>query len=273
MFGLFRNWRRRRLLAQKAIPDRIWDQSVTSLPVLARLGEAERSRLRDLTLLFVEERHIVGAGGLELDDSMRTRIGALACLLVLELGLDWFERVLTIIVYPNEFVVRDREVTDDAGVVHVGDDLLSGEAWDEGPVVLAWSDVEASGLGDGYNVVAHEFAHKLDLLTGSGNGMPPLHRGMDAAQWSRVFQAAYDELALALERGEDTWLDPYAAEDPAEFFAVCTELFFEVPDDLALRYPALYRELSAFFRQSPARGNGISTGNASTDQGGQSCTR
>lgn len=271
MFGLIRNWRRRRLLSRKQIPDSLWQQTVAGLPILSRLDEAELSRLRDLTLLFVAERHIVGAGGLELDDSMRTRIGALACLLVLELGIDWYERVMTIIVYPNEFFVRDREVEDDAGVVHVGDDLLSGEAWDEGPVVLAWSDVEASGLGNGYNVVAHEFAHKLDLLTGTGNGMPPLHPGMDTSQWSRAFQAAYDELGLALERGEDTWLDPYAAEEPSEFLAVCTEVFFEIPDAFAARYPAIYRELSAFFRQSPAPGHVISTGNGSGDQGGQSC--
>jgi MtfA peptidase len=253
MFGLLRKHRRRRILERKAIGDAVWRDTIAALPALARLGDAGIGRLRDLTLLFVEEKQIVGAGGLELDEAMRVRIGALACQLVLELGFDWYDHVITIIVYPDEFVVRDREVLDDDGVAHIGDDVLSGEAWEQGPLVLAWADVEASGRGDGYNVVAHEFAHKLDLLTGATDGMPPLHRGMSAAGWSGTFQAAYDALCTALDRGEETWVDPYAAEAPAEFFAVCTELFFDTPDDLAEEYPDIYAELSAFFRQSPVR--------------------
>ncbi|HUF72709.1 MAG TPA: M90 family metallopeptidase [Gammaproteobacteria bacterium] len=252
MFGLLRNRRRRRILARNTIADDVWNEAVADLPVLAGLDDSTLARLRDLTLLFVEEKQIVGAGGLELEPYMRARIGALASLLVLELGFDWYDHIVTIIVYPDEFVVRDREVVDDAGVVHIGDDVLSGEAWDQGPVVLAWTDIEASGQGDGYNVVAHEFAHKLDLLSGAVDGMPPLHRGMNAERWSATFQAAYDGLHFALDRGEETWLDPYAAEEPAEFFAVCTELFFDTPDELADRYPAVYSELSAFFKQSPA---------------------
>jgi hypothetical protein len=253
MFGLLRSRRRRRILSQKAIANGLWQRTVADLPMLARLDDYALSRLRDLTLLFVEEKQIVGAGGLELNDAMRVRIGALACQVVLELGFDWYDHIVTIIVYPDEFVVREREVTDETGVVHVGDDVLSGEAWDQGPLVLAWADVEASGQGEGYNVVAHEFAHKLDLLSGAIDGMPPLHRGMSGAEWSRAFQAAYDDLHRALDRAEETWLDPYAAEEPAEFFAVCTELFFDTPDELAERYPVVYSELSAFFRQAPAR--------------------
>jgi hypothetical protein len=254
MFSLLRNRRRRRILARKAIDDAVWRDTLADLPALAWLDEPALARLRDLTLLFVEEKQIVGAGGLHLDDAMRVRIGALACLLVLELGFDWYDHVITIIVYPDEFVVRDREVVDDDGVAHIGDDVLSGEAWEQGPLVLAWADVEASGRGDGYNVVAHEFAHKLDLLSGAIDGMPPLHRGMSASEWGQAFQEAYDELLTALDRGEETWLDPYAAEAPAEFFAVCTELFFDTPDELAKGYPAVFTELCAFFRQSPGRG-------------------
>jgi MtfA peptidase len=254
VFGLLRNRRRRRILAHKAISNDVWRATLASLPALAWLDEPALARLRDLAVLFVEEKQIVGAGGLDLDEAMRVRIGVLACQLVLELGFDWYDAVVTIIVYPDEFVVRDREVVDDDGVVHIGDDVLSGEAWEQGPVVLAWADVEASGQGDGYNVVAHEFAHKLDLLGGAMDGMPPLHRGMSAAQWSRAFQAAYDELRLALDHGAETWLDPYAAESPAEFFAVCTELFFDTPNELAMGYPAVFTELCAFFRQSPRHG-------------------
>ena len=250
MFGLLRNRRRRRILAEKAIPDALWSKTVASLPTLARLDDAALTRLRELTLLFVEEKQIVAPGGHALADEIPVRIGALACWLVLELGYDWYDRIYTLIVYPEEFVVRDREYQDDAGVVHVGDDILSGESWEQGPVVLAWADVEASGQGNGYNVVAHEFAHKLDGLTGETDGMPPLHGEMDPAEWARSFQAAYDDLNRELDRGEETPLDPYAAEDPAEFFAVCTELFFDTPLELAAKYPDVYANLSAFFRQS-----------------------
>src|SRR5690606_32502357 len=140
------------------------------------------------------EKAFVGARGLELTDAMRVRIAALACRLVLELGLDLYSEFRTVIVYPGEFLVRDREHIDDAGVVHMGDEVLSGEAWDVGPVVLSWADVEQSGRGDGYDVVAHEFAHKLDGLDGAVNGMPPLHRGMDPRAWADAFGRAYDEL-------------------------------------------------------------------------------
>jgi hypothetical protein len=251
MFGLIRHWRRRRILAHRAIPEQVWADVVATVPALALLDGAARERLRELVLLFAEEKRFVPAGGLELDDTMRTRIAALACRLVLELGIEWFDGILSIVVYPDALIVREREYTVGAGVVHVGDDVLSGEAWDQGPVVLAWRDVEASGRGDGYDVVAHEFAHKLDLLSGAIDGMPPLHRGMRADRWATTFQGAYDDLLAALERGEETWIDPYAAEEPAEFFAVCVELFFDVPDELGSAYPDVYAELSAFFRQAP----------------------
>jgi MtfA peptidase len=252
--GLIRNWRRRRLLERESIPAALWDALVAELPALARLDSRSRERLRAETLVFMHERAIVPAGGLVLRDAMRVRIAALACLPVLELGLDYYDDVLSVVVHPDEFVVPDREVIDEAGVVHVGDDVLSGEAWEQGPVVLAWTDVEASGRGEGFNVVVHEFAHKLDLLDGAFDGMPPLHREMRAGAWIAAFQSAYDDLVARLDRGEETWLDPYAAEEPAEFFAVCAELFFDVPAELRAEYPALYAQLAAFFRQDPARG-------------------
>lgn len=252
MFRAFRNWRRRRILARNEIPETLWSSIVRSTPVLSRLGEHELQRLRELALVFLAEKRIAPAGGLELDDSMRVRIAALACVPVLELGLDCYDGFVSIIVYPDEFVVPGREHEDEDGVVHVGDEIMSGEAWEGGPVVLAWTEVEASGHGDGFNVVAHEFAHKLDLLSGAIDGMPPLHRGMRAKEWIADFQAAYDELRACLDRGGEPWLDPYAAEEPAEFFAVCTEMFFDVPGEFRQRYSKVYAHLSAYFRQDPA---------------------
>ena len=253
MFGLLRNRRRRRILARDSIPDALWDAVLADLPMLLRLAPSAARRLRDLALLFLHEKKIEPAGGMRLDDAKKLRIAALACQPILELGLDAYDGFVAIIVYPDEFLVRDREHVDEDGVVHSGDDVLSGEAWEQGPVVLAWRDVEDSGLGEGFNVVAHEFAHKLDLLDGAIDGMPPLHGGMREQEWIAAFQEAYDDLRARLERNEDTWLDPYAAEEPAEFFAVCSELFFDVPEELRAEYPALYAQLSAFYRQDTAR--------------------
>jgi Mlc titration factor MtfA (ptsG expression regulator) len=122
--------------------------------------------------------------------------------------------------------------------------------------------VEASGRGEGFNVVVHEFAHKLDMLSGEADGVPPLHSGMRVPEWVAAFDAAYDDLVDRLDRGEDPWLDPYAAEDSAEFFAVCAEMFFDVPDRLHAEYSDVYDQLARFFKQDPAadgRGLGEAT--------------
>ncbi len=253
MFGLFKTWRRRRVLARHAIPDSIWRRTIADIPAIAGLGPVELQRLRSLALLFLHEKSLEPARGLELDNVMRTRIAALACRPILGLGIGFYDSFHSVIVYPEEFLIRDRESVDEAGVVHTRDEILSGEAWDQGPVILAWQDIAASGRGDGYDVVAHECAHKLDLLEGGMNGCPPLGRGMRADQWAESFQAAYDDLIARLDRGEEPWLDPYAAEEPAEFFAVCTEMFFDVPEAFLGEYPSLYGQLAAFFRQDPAR--------------------
>lgn len=252
MFGLLRKRRRQRILATAAIADGTWQAVLGAVPALRALGADELDRLRQLSLLFLHEKRIEAAGGFRVDDAMSVRVAALACVPILELGLDCYEGFASVILYPGEFVVRGREHMTEDGVVHVGDDVLSGEAWETGPVVLGWEDVEASGQGVGYDVVAHEFAHKLDLLDGAVDGMPPLHKGMRVREWTETFQTAYDDLAARLERGEEPWLDAYAAEDPGEFFAVCSELFFDVPLDLLARYPALYRQLAEYYRQDPA---------------------
>ncbi len=229
--------------------------------MLERRSAEELARLRELTLLFVHEKHFEPAGGIELDDAKRLKIAALACLPILDLGLDYYPNFAAVVVYPDEFVVRDRRYEDEDGIVHIGDDVLSGEAWEQGPVVLAWSEVAASGLGEGFNVVAHELAHKLDMLSGEADGVPPLHAGMRLTDWRAAFEDAYDDLVDQLDRGEEPWLDPYAAEDPAELFAVCCEMFFDVPDDLAGAYPQVYAQLAAFFRQDPvSAGDGVRAG-------------
>lgn len=249
---MFRDWRRRRVLARRSIPDDVWAAAVAATPFTARYGIEELARVRELAVLFLHEKALEAAGGLALDELMRTRIALLACLPILNLGLDGYAGFAAVIVYPDEFVVPNREVVDEDGVVHVGDDLLTGEAWEQGPVILSWPDVEASGRGEGYNVVAHEFAHKLDMLDGEASGVPPLHAGMSEAAWRAAFDSAFADLSASLDRGEEPWIDPYAAEDPSEFFAVTAELFFDVPEELADEYPELYAQLAAFFKQDPA---------------------
>ena len=253
MFGLIKGWRRRRILAHRSIPDALWHQTMADIPSMSVLDAKSLERLRAISLLFLHEKSLEPAGGLVLDDSMRVRIAALACRPILELGLDCYNGFVSVIVYPGEFLVRNRERVDEAGVVHTQDEILSGEAWDQGPVILGWHDVDASGRGEGYDVVAHECAHKLDLLEGDVNGMPPMHHHMRPAEWTRAFQRSYDDLIRQLDRGEEPWLDPYAAEEPAEFFAVCTEMFFDVPFAFRDEYPAIYAQLAAFFRQDPAK--------------------
>jgi len=249
---LFRRWRRRRIAARESIPDELWHRVERAVPALARLDASATARLRELALLFLHEKRFEPAHGFELTDEMRLRIAALGCVPILELGLDYYDGFTSIVVHPDEFLVRGREHVDEAGVVHVGDDVLSGEAWEQGPVVLGWREVEASGRGDGYDVVAHELAHKIDMLDGDADGLPPLHRDMRIADWSAAFTAAYEDLHAQLDRGEEPWIDPYAAEDPSEFFAVSVELFFDVPRDFRAEYPDVYAQLAAFFRQDPA---------------------
>jgi MtfA peptidase len=255
MFGL-RGWRRRKILERATLPPELWSEVLEWMPLAAGLPPADRQRLCELVTLFLHEKSIEGAAGLEAEvsDAMRRMIAVQACLPILNLGLDYYDGWVSIIIYPDEFMPR-HEHTDEAGVVHVTHVPLTGEAWPQGPMILSWTDVEGSlhDPQDGYNVVIHECAHKLDMLNGSSNGMPPLHRDMDVLAWTRDWSRAYEALCAEVDREADTLLDPYAAENPAEFFAVVCEAFFEIPWDLQEEYPALYRHLCAFFRQDPAK--------------------
>ncbi len=232
------------MLAKHAIDDALWSAATRRLDFLPA-----SEKLRQLALLFLAEKQFVGAHGLEVTDRMRVSIAAQACLPVLELGLDWYAGFTGIVVYPGDFRVRRSEVDED-GVVHEWDDELAGEAMPGGPVVLSW---DAAAHDAQINVVIHEFAHKLDMLNGSADGVPPLHVGMDRARWVAVFDAAYEGFCHPLERGKDTWLDPYAAEHESEFFAVISEAFFREPRETRRRYADVYDQLALFYRQDPLK--------------------
>ncbi|MGE5320557.1 MAG: zinc-dependent peptidase [Hyphomicrobiaceae bacterium] len=246
----FDRWRRARILKRHAIPFADFDAALTRLPILHRLNASERARLREAASLFIHDKAFSAAGGAEVDDASQIAIALQACLLTLNLGEESYRGWSEIILYPDEFL-RPREEMDEAGVVHHSRDILAGESWHGGPLVLSLADVASSGQADGVNVVLHEFAHKLDMLNGDANGFPPLHRGMDAAAWARDFSTAYADLSARVDAGEDTAIDPYATASPAEFFAVLTEVFFETPRLLDTEYPAVYRQLQQFYRQHP----------------------
>jgi Mlc titration factor MtfA (ptsG expression regulator) len=230
----------------------MWASLQREHPILAGLAASELARLRELTTLFLREKRFEDPQRLELDEYQKAVIATQACLPILNLGLDWYRNWRTVVVVPDVFVQERLEV-DQAGVAHEWEEDNSGESWDRGPVVLSWQDVEASGWGDGYNVVIHEAAHRLDLLDGQVNGRPALHPGMSPEEWSRVFSQAYTDLSRkARGRGRRRLrLDEYATESDAEFFAVASEYFFEQPRLIRGEYPEVYRLLAQFYRQDP----------------------
>ncbi len=248
---MFRRLRRTRILKERLLPDDTWQWLVDDHPILAGMGAGELARLRELATLFLNEKVFEGADGLELTDGMREVIAVQACLPILALGLEYYDNWKTTVVVPDVFV-EEHTSFDTAGVVHEWDEDKSGESWDTGPVLLSWKDVEASGWGDGYNVIIHEAAHRLDMLDGEVNGRPALHPGMDPGEWLAVFSAAFADLKRrAARKKRRLAIDPYAIEDDGEFFAVTSEYFFEQPGVLGGEYPDVYRLLSAFYKQDP----------------------
>ncbi|WP_296700802.1 zinc-dependent peptidase [Thiocapsa sp. UBA6158] len=250
-------WQARVLERERARVDPLdWVRVRDALPLLEDLSEEDTRRLADLALLFLRDKRLDPAQGLELTHTMRLAIALQACLPVLELGLDWYRGWYAVIVYPEEFV-PEREVMGDDGVVWTEHEAKSGEAWEQGPIILSWADVEAGMERDGYNVVIHELAHKLDMRDGAANGCPPLHAGMSPKVWAETFSAAYDDLCRRVDADEETPIDPYATESPAEFFAVVSEYFFELPELLHAEYAAVYDQLRAFYRQDPLARLGV----------------
>ncbi|MDN3516180.1 zinc-dependent peptidase [Aquisalimonas lutea] len=252
MLDRIRRWRSRRVLRRAAINTAVWDELMTGLPVCAGLDADERARLHRTASLFLHDKRLEPLAGVVLDESRRAALAALACLPVLNLGLAAYRGWRTVLIYPEEFLAR-HAYTDDAGLAHEEVAPLAGEAWDGGPVVLSWEDVERSLELDGYNVVIHEFCHKLDMSNGEANGLPPLPAEMPLAAWTQAFTEAYDRMCADVEAGRETLLDPYAAEAPGEFFAVACESFFERPRALRAAMPAVYDQLRQYFRQDPGR--------------------
>ncbi len=226
----------------------IWKNASHGQGVLTTLPETSRPRLWALAHDFLRTRAVNPVDDLALDDYQRLKLGLLIALPVLELDLGWYRGLDEVVVYPSGFVPM-QTWQDEFGVVHTERRPLSGEAWEQGLLIVSWQDVEAGGPLDGHNVVLHECAHWLDMQSGAANGRPPLHPEMSPEEWTEVFTHAYDKFVHRPHHYRS--LDPYAAEAPAEFFAVACESFFETPHALNLDFPRVYAQISALLRQDP----------------------
>lgn len=259
------------------IPDVLWADCIARLHFLQGLPGEELARLRGLCGELLHRKRFTGAAGFVLDDDVALSIAAQACLPVLNLTLSLYDDMAGVIVYPAQFILPQSEV-DEAGVVHEWREPVSGEAIGAGgAVVLSWEDA-AEHNAPGFNVVIHEFAHKIDMKDGLANGCPPFlaqyHRGMSPARWKQVFSEAYEDFAARVDRLDarlppdfdegipahaarydalfaELPMDSYAARHPAEFFAVASEAFFVLPEPLAEDYPEVYELLSLYYRQDP----------------------
>ena len=248
LFAWLRQRRRRELLATP-FPAPWLPYLRDRVPLYTLLTQAEQAKLRDDLRVFTAKHPWEGCGGLNVTDEMKVTIAAQACLLILNIEHDYFSRVPSILVYPSGYSAPAKRLNPDGTIGH-GPGRL-GEAWYRGPVILAWDAVLQSGR-DGQNVVLHEFAHQLDFLDGYADGTPPLPSREAYRRWHEVMAAEYDRLVCESAHGRARVLDAYGATNPAEFFAVATEAFFEKPLPLRDRHPALYAVLRDYYRQDPA---------------------
>lgn len=232
---------------------RAWRETLRRrMPAFARLPVDLQLQVKKHAQVLVAEKPFIGCAGLVVTDEMRVLVAAQAALLLLNRHADYFGNLRQVLVYPGAFVV-EREHADGSGLTHATRRALSGESWQQGQLLLSWDDVVAGAADpdDGHNVVIHEFAHQLDQERGRANGAPWLGQRNSYPNWARVLNAEYEALRERLARGEGGVIDAYAATDPAEFFAVVSEHFFEQPAALAAAHPALYAEFARLYRCDP----------------------
>lgn len=245
--------RRRRKILSRPFPAEWNEIIIRNVPQFSWLDPAEQKKLRRCTQVMIGEKYWEGCQGLAMTDEIRVTIAAQASLLLLGFEDYYFDRLLTVLVYPEEYVAPET-IRGPGGIVIETASARLGEAWHGGPVILSWPDVLHGGQipDDGENVVLHEFAHVLDMHDADADGTPPLESGEQYRTWDEVMSAEYARLVRRAEHGRPTLLNHYGATSEAEFFAVATECFFEEPRDLQIEHPRLYEVLKAFYRQDPA---------------------
>ena len=246
---------RREAIISKPFPDDWLQVMRHSAPFYGSLPAEHQRLLRECIQIFIAEKQFLGIGELTISDEIKVTIAAPACLLLVgipQLGV--YPRLREVIVYPHDFGDVVEAVGPDGRRYRIPQ-MRAGEAWLRGPVVLAWNSVKRSIVRpcDGYNVVLHEFAHVLDMQAGFVDGAPLLETKAQQTTWRRVFDAEYEAFVKPARRGQWTFLNPYGASSPVEFFAVVTEHFFEQPHELKAAHPKLYAQLEVFYRQDPTR--------------------
>lgn len=248
MFGYFRK-RRRKRLRNTPLPGAWWDIIDENVPLVAEMDKYDRQELGGIVQVLMHEKTFEGCGGLEITDTIRLTILAQAGVLLMHREHGYYPTLKTILVYPSTYLANHQEVLPDGTVIE-GPQARLGESWYGGALVLAWDNVRSSAWNhdDGRNVTLHEFAHQLDGVATGMDGAPQLPSKARYREWARVLGEEYATLIEKLHKGHKTKLDPYAATNPPEFFAVATEYFFEKPAMMRRHYPELYDELSAFYR-------------------------
>ncbi|QFU23570.1 zinc-dependent peptidase [Shewanella eurypsychrophilus] len=248
----WRNERRRQQINQQAFPKQWRKILKRHMPYFRSLPADLQLQLKKLIQVFISEKEFVGCDGIIIDDEIRVTIAAQACLLLLNRQTDFYPNLKQILVYPSVFYVNNQEQRS-GGVVSERQRILSGESWQNGKVILSWQTTQADAANpiDGSNVVIHEFAHQLDQEDGHANGAPILNRFSDYTTWSKVLSEEFETLQRNAEHNQPSLFSYYGATNPAEFFAVATEVFFERPQEFYLYHRALYQELSLFFKLDP----------------------
>jgi Mlc titration factor MtfA (ptsG expression regulator) len=253
MLGFLRRRRRARVGA-RPLPDNWWATIDRRVPMIAAMGEADRSELGRIVRILLDEKRFEGCGGLVMTDEIRVTIAAQAAVLLLHRASPgYYPTLRSILVYPRAYFANTARQNPD-GTFTEGPQGRLGESWFRGSLVLSWDDVVrgAADADDGRNVTLHEFAHQLDGQSGGMNGAPALASPARYRDWARVLGEEYAELAEDLHRGHRTIIDPYGATNPAEFFAVLTELFFERPRAMRKHHAELYEQLAEFYQRDPA---------------------
>jgi Mlc titration factor MtfA (ptsG expression regulator) len=246
---LYSRWSRRKRLSALPFLEQ-WRQIVRkNVPLYNRLPEPLRQQLHGLVLMFLNEKKFEGCGGLKITDEIKVTIAAQACMLLLNRKTTRFKKLHTILVYPHTYIA---ETKSSDGVITVdGRSVRLGESWQRGPVVLAWDSVtgRTSNVTEAHNVVLHEFAHQLDQENGVADGAPILEHRSSYVTWARVLGAEYE--ALQRDRSARDVMDAYGATNPAEFFAVATETFFEKSKQMKQKHPELYDVLKNYYKLDP----------------------
>jgi len=251
MFG-FKKWRRKRLASQP-FPQQWLSIIERNVPFYKLLSPEDKKELQRHVLVFIAEKRFEGCGGLEITDEIKVTIAAQACILLLHRKTDYYPGLPSILVYPRSYIVHGVEHVV-GGITLEGPDIRLGESWRRGSVVLSWDQVQrdAADIRDGHNLVFHEFAHQLDISAAKGDSTPVLQKRSSYIAWARILRRDYQRLRRDVSRNHPTLLDEYGATDPAEFFAVATECFFERPKELQQLHGELYEELKNFYQQDPA---------------------